>query len=75
MVQVAEFTASTVRSSYKRSGYSIASLADETGIPFTTLQRRCSGKTPFRVHELVLVSSALGVPVRDLVSIPSSEAA
>lgn len=58
---IIEQTAEAVRAAIADSGRSKVSLADETGIPYPTLNRKVAGKTEFSFSELFLIAEALGV--------------
>lgn len=61
--------ASAVEQEIATFGYSVKSLADTTGIPRATLQRRLLGVSPFTSAELALIGQALGVaPSRFLIA-------
>ena len=49
-------------------GYTVKSFADESGIPYTTLNRRLKseGRSPFSVLELKVIADKLGVTAKDL---------
>lgn len=44
------------------SGRTKRSIAEETGIPYPTLNRKLSGKTDFTLSELFLLAEAMQVP-------------
>lgn len=57
-----EWTAEAVRAAIHDSGRSKQSISDETGIPYSTLNRKVAGKTEFLFSELYLIAEAVGVP-------------
>ncbi|WP_197481891.1 helix-turn-helix domain-containing protein [Rhodococcus sp. HS-D2] len=67
MDHIDELAAAAVRDAYKSAGVTIDKLSEDTGISFTTLKRRLSGRTSFRLDELVRIAQALDVPFSDLV--------
>jgi len=67
MVQIDTLTAEAVRTAYKGAGATIASLSEDTGIPFTTLKRRLNGSSSFRLAELVCIARVLDVKLGDLI--------
>jgi lambda repressor-like predicted transcriptional regulator len=54
-------TAEAVRAAIRDSGRSKQSISDETGIPYSTLNRKVQGKTEFSFSELFLIAQAVGV--------------
>lgn len=67
MDHINELAAAAVRDAYKAAGVTIDKLSEDTGIAFTTLKRRLSGRTSFRLDELVRIAQALEVPFSELV--------
>jgi predicted transcriptional regulator len=64
----AERVSAQVVKQIKERGVTVVWLCDQTGIPRSTMLRRLSGRTPFDLNELERVSSALHVPVSDLIA-------
>lgn len=56
-----EEIADNVRRLIRNEDRTKVSIADESGIPYPTFKRRLSGKSDFRVSELVYIAEALGV--------------
>lgn len=56
---ITESVAEKVAAAITRSGSSKHAVADATGIPMTTFNRKINGHTPFNVEELALVARAL----------------
>lgn len=66
---VTESTAEAVRSALADAQRSKQSLSDETGIPYSTLNRKLAAKTEFTFSELYAIASALGVSPAVLVPV------
>lgn len=62
MDQVDERAVSAVRDACKSAGVTLNRLSGMTGISYTTLKRRLSGHTSFRLDELVRIADALNIP-------------
>lgn len=60
--------AETVTNLCDEVGESQNSLAETTGIPRSTLLRRLSGASSFKIDELEAVAGRLGLKVSDIVS-------
>lgn len=60
-LDIARSIAVSVRECLADAARSQKSLADETGIPYTTLTRKLQGKSEFSFSELLVISEALGV--------------
>jgi lambda repressor-like predicted transcriptional regulator len=58
--------AASIGATIKRSGHTLFSIAEATGIPRTTLRRRLLGTSPFNTDELDLIAAVLDVKVTDL---------
>lgn len=69
-ITLAEQTAEEVRKAVALSGRTGQSISDETGIPYSTWNRKVKGRTEFSLAELYLIAEALGVTPYEL--IPSS---
>jgi len=67
MDQIDELAAAAVREAYKAAGVTIEKLSEVTGISPTTLKRRLSGLSSFRLDELVRIARALRVPFSQLI--------
>jgi DNA-binding phage protein len=69
--QYAAAVAANVEKSIAAAGRSVLSVALETGIPRTTLDRRLrsNGVSPFSVTELKLIADLLGTTARDLTTV------
>jgi transcriptional regulator with XRE-family HTH domain len=53
--------AEAVERAIRDSGLRRRTIVEETGIPYSTLSRKLTGKTPFTLTELCLISEATGV--------------
>ena len=60
--------AELVSTAIQASGMPLNRLAEETGIPRSTLKRRLAGGSYFDVVELARLADALGVPVGTFLS-------
>lgn len=58
--------AAIVRDLMTSQGRSVNGLAEDTGIPFSTLNRRVRGLHPFTTNELELVAVELGTSIVEL---------
>ena len=69
--EFAAAVAANVDLAIKRAGKTVLSIASETGIPRTTLERRLrsAGLSPFTVTEIKAIGIALSIPARDLVTV------
>ena len=56
-----EWTARAVQEAIEDSSRSKMSLSDETGIPYSTLNRKLQANAEFTFSELLLIAEALGV--------------
>lgn len=56
-----QWTAKAVQEAIRDAGRSKQSLSDETGIPYSTLNRKLSAKAEFSFTELFILAQALGV--------------
>lgn len=60
-LDAARWSADAVSEAIAASGRTRRSLSDETGIPYTTLNRKLAGKTEFSFSELFLLAEAMGI--------------
>lgn len=60
-------TAQKVAAAVDAAGISLLGLANQTGIPRTTLHRRMTGHSSFYMEELHTIAKALSVPVTEFV--------
>lgn len=60
--------AERVRSAMVEKGLTPKGLADDAGIPRTTLNRRLTGKSSFTLNELDAIAPSLGVTAADLLA-------
>lgn len=69
--QYAAAVAANVEKAIEAAGRSVLSVALETGIPRTTLDRRLrsNGFSPFSVTELKLIADLLGTTARELTTV------
>lgn len=59
--------AESVTRKMEEAGISILSLSDQTGIPYSTLRRRCLGQKAFTVEDLAVIGHVLKIePARFL---------
>lgn len=58
--------AASIREAIDLAGHTPFSIAEATGIPRTTLNRRLLGASPFNTEELDAIALALGTNVTDL---------
>lgn len=58
--------AETIAHLMEEQGYSVASFAEVTGIPYNTLKRRINTGRDLRIDELNAFAEALGVETREL---------
>jgi len=58
--------AASIRDAIKQAGFTPFSLAEATGIPRTTLNRRLLGVSPFNTEELDAIAAALDTSVAEL---------
>lgn len=58
----------TVKSAIKAAGLSQREVAERSGIPTTTLNRRLNTGSPFIYEELVAVARVIGRTVSDLIA-------
>ena len=58
--------AASIREAIRQAGFTPFTLAEATGIPRTTLNRRLLGVTPFNTEELDSIAAALNTSVTDL---------
>lgn len=56
-----KWTAEAVQEAIRDAGRSKQSLSDETGIPYSTLNRKLAAKAEFSFTELYILAQALGV--------------
>lgn len=66
-IDIAERTAQAVSQAIVTSDKSLRSVADETGIPISTLRRKIKGVGEFAPSELYRLSLALDTTVGDLI--------
>lgn len=66
-IDIAERTAQAVSQAALTKGRSIRSLADEAGIPTTTMGRKLKGVGEFTPSELFRIADALGITFMDLI--------
>jgi transcriptional regulator with XRE-family HTH domain len=69
-VNAAQTAAAAVRAEAARAGLSLRGLAAQLGWEDSYLQRRTSGRVPFRVDELDAIASALNIPLARLIEQP-----
>ena len=74
-IDIAERTAQAVSQATVTKGKSVRSLADETGIPLTTMRRKLKGIGEFTPSELFRIADALGITFMDLIPTELREAA
>lgn len=60
-------TAEKVSAAVEAAGVSLLGLANQTGIPRTTLHRRMTGRSSFYMEELHSIAKVLDVPVTQFV--------
>lgn len=58
--------AGVVGDTIRDRGLTQRTVADQAGIPFTTLHRKLRGIAPFNVAELAVVADVLGTTLTDL---------
>lgn len=63
-----ERVAATVRAELARQRKTQVGLADALGLGRTAVSRRLSGEHPFRIDELHVVATYLGVPAASLLA-------
>lgn len=73
--QTSRGIAAVVSQRIAASGLSRREIANETGIPLTTLTRRLMGTSPFLVTELAALASVLQTTVKNLVADAERDAA
>lgn len=64
--------AAEVRAEMARQNKSLRDLADALNLSHQSLAVRVRGDVAFRIEELVLLASTLGVPVGGFVSVPAA---
>lgn len=67
-----EQVAAAVEAARTSAGIGKDRLADQSGIPQTTLKRRLAGVSPFTVAELDAVASVLGVEIETLLGLDAA---
>lgn len=60
-------TAKHVAALIAQSGHSVSSVATETLIPRTTLQRKLNGSAGFTMSDLHLIAKAIGKRTREMI--------
>lgn len=60
--------AQRVRTAMELAGQTPKALADATGLPRTTLNRRLTGNSDFTLHELSVLAPVLGLTIGDLLA-------
>ncbi|MDR6868937.1 transcriptional regulator with XRE-family HTH domain [Microbacterium resistens] len=74
--RASEETANRIAIAFSRSGVSKKKLAESTGIPYATLDRRFRVGGGYTVREAIALAAAFGVPVTNFfVEDPAREAA
>lgn len=63
--------AANIQNQIKAAGLSVLSVAQATGIPYTTLTRRLAsnGLAPFTVREVKVIADHLGTSASDLLTV------
>lgn len=64
--QVSDTLSRVVKAAMKTSGHSQRDVAEATGIPLVTLNRRLTGSYSFTVLEVAAIAEVIGVGVTDL---------
>ena len=59
------WTARTITDAIDKSTLTKLSISDQTGIPYSTLNRKLAGKSDFTFAELILLADAIGVSPAD----------
>jgi lambda repressor-like predicted transcriptional regulator len=59
--QSIDFTADAVSKAITGTGRTKTWVSDQTGIPYSTLNRKLAGKADFTFSELLLIAETLGV--------------
>ena len=70
-MDITQATSEAVAEAIESAGQTHLAVAEQTGIPRTTLLRRLTGTSPFTVSELERIAALLSVPVHSL--IPSAD--
>jgi len=58
---ISDAVATSIRATIRERDETIRSVSDVSGIPYTTLQRKLTGFTSFKVTELLRIANALGI--------------
>lgn len=58
---IAERTAQAVSQAVVAAGATISGLADEIGVPYSTLRRKLRGQSPLDVTDIFAIAQAIGV--------------
>lgn len=58
--------AETVEKLMEEKGYTVASFAEATGLPYNTLKRRIQTGRNLRIDELSMIADALGMEFTEL---------
>ena len=69
-----EWCAEAVDAAIDASGRTKLSIAEETGIPYSTLNRKLAAKADFMFRELLAIADALGVKPSQFTPPPFKEA-
>lgn len=67
-----EQVAAAVEAARTSAGIGKDRLAEQAGIPQTTLKRRLSGASPFTVEELERIAQTLGVEIGSLLQVSAA---
>ncbi|MBM4512191.1 hypothetical protein GS445_07730 [Rhodococcus hoagii] len=69
MDRIDELTADRVRAAYKAAGHTVETLAEKSGIAYSTLKRRLHphGRASFQMTELYRIAIALDLPLDALI--------
>jgi len=59
-------TATKVAAAIARSGHSVSTIAEQTFIPRSTLQRKLAGRSKFTIDDLFAIAQVIGVKTRSL---------
>ena len=60
-IQAIRWTAEAIENAIKSTGRTKLWLSEDTGIPYSTLNRKLAGKGDFTFSELLLIAESLGV--------------
>jgi len=59
--RAAEWTAEAIKSALETTGVKKTHIAEVTGIPYSTLNRKLAGKADFTLGDILAIAEALGV--------------